>query len=110
MADVIEQAIRYPGFAFVNIQSPCVTYGEEGQQIKGLKAISETLESLGHNPADRLAAMDLAQSYGSKLHLGVFYRNPEPPPTYGDLVKERQDLLSQGALPKERILELFVKK
>jgi len=25
-------------------------------------------------------------------------------------VKERQDLLSQGALPKERILELFVKK
>ena len=81
-----------------------------GQQIKGLKAISESLESLGHNPADRLAAMDLAQHYGEKLHLGVFYRNPEPPPTYGDLVKERQDLLSKDALPKERILDLFIKK
>ena len=110
MAAIIEEAIRYPGFAFVNIQSPCVTYGDECQQIKGLKAISESLESLGHDPADRLAAMDLAQHYGDKLHLGVFYRNPAPPPTYGDLVKERQDLLSRDALPRERILDLFIKK
>ena len=110
MADVIEQAIRYPGFAFVNIQSPCVTYGEEGQQLKGLKAIAESLESLGHDSTDRLAAMDLAQHYGTKMHLGVFYRNPAPPPTYGDLVKERQELLSKDALPKERILDLFIKK
>ena len=61
-------------------------------------------------PADRLAAMDLAQQYGEKMHLGVFYRNPEPPPTYGDLVKERQTMLSKDALPKERILDLFIKK
>src|SRR5512140_93104 len=31
---MIEEAIRFPGFAFVNVQSPCVTYGEEEQQIK----------------------------------------------------------------------------
>jgi len=110
MAAVIEEAIRYPGFAFVNIQSPCVTYGEEAQQVKGLKAISQNLADIGHNAADRLAAMDLAQYYGSKLYLGVFYRNPEPPATYTDLVKERQALLSKDALPKERILDLFIKK
>jgi 2-oxoglutarate ferredoxin oxidoreductase subunit beta len=110
MAATIEEAIRYPGFAFVNIQSPCVTYGEEAQQIKGLKAISESLKELGHNPEDRLAAMDLAQHYGEKLHLGVFYRNPEPQPTYDALVRERQALLSKDALPKERILDLFIKK
>jgi 2-oxoglutarate ferredoxin oxidoreductase subunit beta len=110
MAAIIEAAIRYPGFAFVNIQSPCVTYGEEGQQMKALKAIAENLTDLGHNQANRLAAMDLAQQYGQKLHLGVFYQNPEPPPTYGDLVKERQALRSIDALPKERILDLFIKK
>ena len=110
MAAIIEEAIRYPGFAFVNIQSPCVTYGEEAQQFKGLKAIAENLDSIGHDPSDRLAAMNMAQDYGKKLHLGVFYRNPEPPPTYGDLVKERQAALSKDALPKERILELFLKK
>ena len=110
MASVIEEAIRYPGFAFVNIQSPCVTYGEEAQQVKGLKAISENLAELGHDSADRLAAMDLAQHYGSKLYLGVFYRNPEPPPTYTDLVQERQAQLAKDALPRERILDLFIKK
>ena len=110
IAALVEEAIRYPGFAFVNIQSPCVTYGEEEQQAKGLRAIQENLKDLGHDPADRLAAMDLAQHYGEKLHLGVFYRNPEPPPTYGELVQERQALLAQDALPPERILELFLKQ
>jgi 2-oxoglutarate ferredoxin oxidoreductase subunit beta len=109
MVAVMEEAIRYPGFSFVNIQSPCVTYGEEAQQMKGLKAIQVSLESIGHNPADRLAAMDLAQDYGTKMHLGVFYRNPEPPPTYGDLVKERQEQQAETAIARERILDLFIK-
>jgi len=87
-----------------------VTYGMEEQQLKGLKAMQESLEALGHDSTDRLAAMDLAQHYGRKLHLGVFYRNPEPPPTYGDLVKARQEELSKNALPVERILDLFIKK
>jgi 2-oxoglutarate ferredoxin oxidoreductase subunit beta len=109
MVAIMEEAIRYPGFSFVNIQSPCVTYGEQAQQMKGLKAIQVSLESIGHNPADRLAAMDLAQEYGTKLHTGVFYRNPEPPPTYGDLVKERQEQQAKIAIPRERILDLFIK-
>jgi hypothetical protein len=40
----------------------------------------------------------------------VFYRNPEPPPTYDALVRERQALLSKDAQPRERILDLFIKK
>ncbi|MBL0210916.1 MAG: 2-oxoacid:ferredoxin oxidoreductase subunit beta [Holophagaceae bacterium] len=110
MAAIIEEAIRFPGFAFVNLQSPCVTYGEECQQIKGLKAIMEPLDSIGHDPSDRMKAMDIAQYYGQKLHTGVLYRNPDPPPTYESMVKERQAELAKGALPKERILELFIKR
>ena len=109
MSAILEEALRYPGFSFVNVQSPCVTFGEEAQQMKGLKAITETLESLGHDASNRMAAMDLAQYYGRKLHLGVFYRNPEPPPTFEDLVRERQAVMAQDALPKERILDLFIK-
>jgi 2-oxoglutarate ferredoxin oxidoreductase subunit beta len=109
MVAIMEEAIRYPGFSFVNIQSPCVTYGEEAQQLKALKANQVSLESIGHNPADRLAAMDLAQEYGTKLYTGVFYRNPEPAPTYGDLVKERQEQQQATAVPRERILDLFIK-
>src|SRR5215475_5884250 len=34
LAQVIEEAIRYPGFAFVNVQSPCITFGEPESQLR----------------------------------------------------------------------------
>ena len=52
MTALIEEAIRYPGFSFVNIQSPCVTFGEEDQQLKAHKARMKPLASLGHDPAE----------------------------------------------------------
>jgi 2-oxoglutarate/2-oxoacid ferredoxin oxidoreductase subunit beta len=86
-----------------------VTYGEEWQQVKAQKALMQPLESLGHDPSDRLKAFDLAQEYTTKLYTGVFYKDPTPPPTYDSLVRERQAALSKDALPRERILDVFVK-
>ena len=110
LAALIEEAIRYPGFSFVNVQSPCVTYGEECQQIKEQKATMKSLKSLGHDPADKLRALDLAQAYGKELYTGVFYRNPNPPPAFEALVKERQATLGATAPSRERILEMFQQK
>ncbi len=108
LARIIEEAIRYPGFAFVNVQSPCVTYGEEEQQAKAQRARMKTLDSLGHDPKDRLAAMGLAQQYGHELHTGVFYRNPEPPTTYEAQVRQRQEELGRAKPSRARILDMFV--
>jgi len=110
LADIVEQAIRYPGFAFVNVQSPCVTFGQESQQVKAQKAAMVSLASLGHDPSNRLAAMDLAQQYGRALHTGVFYRNPDPPPTMDALVQVRQAEMASGAVAREKILDMFVQR
>jgi 2-oxoglutarate ferredoxin oxidoreductase subunit beta len=107
LARIIEEAIRYPGFAFVNVQSPCVTYGEEDAQVKAQKARVKALDALGHDPKDLLHALDLSRAYGEELYTGVFYRNPDPPPAQGALVRERQRELAQGARPREQILDLF---
>jgi 2-oxoglutarate ferredoxin oxidoreductase subunit beta len=107
LASLIEQAIRYPGFAFVNVQSPCVTFGSPEAQLRVHKTSLRRLEDLGHDPTDRLRAMDLAQLYGRELHTGVFYRTPTPPPTYEALVSERQESLRGSAAPASRILERF---
>jgi 2-oxoglutarate ferredoxin oxidoreductase subunit beta len=107
LAAVVEEAIRFPGFAFVNVQSPCVTYGQEEQQLKAHKAGMQTLASLGHDATDRLKAMALASEYGTKLYTGVFYRNPEPPPTYEAEARRRQQEAGAQGRPKERILEMF---
>jgi 2-oxoglutarate ferredoxin oxidoreductase subunit beta len=108
LAAVIEEAIRYPGFSFVNVQSPCVTFGSPDAQLRAHKASLQRLADLGHDATDRLRAMDLAQLYGRELHTGVFYRNPAPGPTYDALARERQEAQRASARPRERILEAFV--
>ncbi len=107
LATIIEEGIRFPGFAFINVQSPCVTYGQAEAQIKVQRETMQSLEKLGHDPANRLRAMELAQDYGSKLYTGVFYRNPDPPRTYEDSARERHDALRGTAQPKAKILDMF---
>ncbi len=107
LATVIEEGIRYPGFAFINVQSPCVTYGQAESQIKAHREIMQSLDKLGHDPANRLRAMELAQDYGTKLYTGVFYRDPKPAATYEAAARERQIALEGTALPKHKILEMF---
>lgn len=106
---ILEEAIRFPGFSFVNVQSPCVTFGAPEQQLKAHKEGLRKLSAIDYDPTHRMKAMALAQTYGKELWTGVFYRDPNPPPTYDALVRERQRHLAAGALPRERILDLFVK-
>jgi 2-oxoglutarate ferredoxin oxidoreductase subunit beta len=108
LASLVEEAIRFPGFAFVNIQSPCITFGSPEAQLRSHKASLERLEDLGHDPSDRLRAMDLAQAYGRRLLTGVYYRDPSPRPTYESLVRERQAELGADAPARARILDRFV--
>ncbi len=110
LAAMIEEGIRYPGFAFINVQSPCVTFGQPEWQVKQHRATMKPLASLGHDPKDRLRAMDLAQAYGKELYTGVLYRNPEPPATYEALVHQRQQVLGRDAPRRQDVLNAFIQK
>jgi 2-oxoglutarate/2-oxoacid ferredoxin oxidoreductase subunit beta len=108
LARLIEEGIRFPGFAFINVQSPCVTYGEEEQQLKAQKSKIQTVESIGHDPSDPARAFALARQYGEKLFTGILYRNPNPPPTYGHGVEQRHQSLRSQAVPRTQLFERFV--
>jgi 2-oxoglutarate ferredoxin oxidoreductase subunit beta len=107
LARIIEEGIRYPGFAFINVQSPCVTYGLEDQQLKAQKSTMQSLEELKHDSSDLLAALGLARDYGSKLYTGVFYRKPEPEPTFEAMARQRQQAFGAGTRPKHAIMDVF---
>jgi len=108
LAAIIEEAIRFPGFAFVNVQSPCVTFGEPDQQLKAHKEKMKSLAKMHYDPKYPLKAMALAQTYGRELYTGVFYRHPNPPPTYESLVKMRQKEMGKNAPPRSQVLDAFV--
>jgi 2-oxoglutarate ferredoxin oxidoreductase subunit beta len=65
---------------------------------------------MGHDSTSRIQALDRAQSYGTELLTGIYFHDPNPPPTLGSLVRERQESLRAGAPPRERILEMFVQR
>jgi 2-oxoglutarate ferredoxin oxidoreductase subunit beta len=108
LAAVIEEAIRFPGFAFVNVQSPCVTFGRPDEQLKQHKADMRPLASIGHDPSHRLQAMVLAQDYGKALYTGVLYRDPDPGATFEAAVKTRHAALDASREGRERVLERFM--
>ncbi len=108
LASLIEEGIRYPGFAFINVQSPCITFGQPEAQLKAHKAEMKSLASLGHDSSDRIAALTLAQDYGEKLYTGLFYRDDTPGGTYEEAVVARQAELAAKAVSRERILDAFV--
>ena len=107
LTDVIEAGLRYPGFAFINVQSPCITYGQPEAQLRQHKAEMLSLAASGHDATNRLAAMALAQDYGRVLHTGVFYRDPDPAPTAEHALAERRMAAGAPAGGRERILDLF---
>jgi 2-oxoglutarate ferredoxin oxidoreductase subunit beta len=108
LAAIIEEAIRFPGFAFVNVQSPCVTFGPPEAQLKTHKATMKPLRARGHDPTNRFRAMALAQSYGRVLHTGVFYKNPRPAMTFEAAVRARRQQPRDAARGRESILGTFI--
>ena len=104
LARMIEEAIRFPGFSFVNVQSPCITYGDPETQLKTQRARMRKLEAEGHDVTDRIRAMELAQEYGQTLYTGVFYRNPAPAPTYESQIRERQQALHGEDMALDQLL------
>ncbi|MCB1179462.1 MAG: 2-oxoacid:ferredoxin oxidoreductase subunit beta [Leptospiraceae bacterium] len=107
LAEIIEEGIRFPGFSFINVRSPCVTFGQDEDMLKAQKAHLQSLKDLNHDTGDWLKAMDYARSYHEKLYTGVFYKNPSPPPNFTELAKERRKQEKSKAKNKEDILEMF---
>ena len=64
---IIEAALQHPGFAFVDILSPCVTFFNTYDHYR---RITQPLPN-DHDPADLAAAMRRAQSV-KPLYLGIF--------------------------------------
>ena len=80
-ADLMLQAIRFPGFALVDILQPCVTFNKKNTYEWYGKMAYKLPE--GHDVADRGRAFALALEWEERIPLGVLYRKERP--TLGQL-------------------------
>ena len=81
LAKLINQGMEHEGFAMVHVQSPCTTYNDTFELIKGnpRKGIDPLLYEVPaeHDTADRGAAYNLIQRRG--VPMGVIYRDENRP-------------------------------
>lgn len=80
MIAIFKEALQHPGFAFVQVLSPCVSFYDTYDHYREIGApLPED-----HDPTDLMAAMHLAREQETQ-YLGIFYRDTERP-GYSDLV------------------------
>jgi len=76
LVGLIQQAIRHPGFALVDIMTPCVSFNKVNtfswhrERCKELPA--------DYDPTDWTAAMATSQVFGDTIPIGVIYKNERP--------------------------------
>jgi 2-oxoglutarate ferredoxin oxidoreductase subunit beta len=72
--------IQYPGFALIDVFSPCVTFNKQNT-YHWFRDRVYRLEDKGHDATSFPLAMERAMEWGTKLPIGLFYRNPNPRPS-----------------------------
>ena len=80
LAKLIGQGMDHPGFAIVHVQSPCTTYNDTYEQLKGnvkkgIEPLAYTLPE-GHDSGDKESARKVIRSPG--VPLGVIFREVRP--------------------------------
>ena len=81
MADLILQGMEHPGFAIVHVNSPCTTYNDTYELIKGnvKKGIAPSLWEIpsDHDASDKDAAKSIVAKGG--LPIGILYKDTSRP-------------------------------
>ncbi len=79
LLQLYKDGIQHPGFALIDVFSPCVTFNKHNS-YPWFRERVYTLEGEEHDTSNFHAAMDRALEWGDRIPIGLFYRNPDPPP------------------------------
>lgn len=106
-SDLMLQAIRFPGFALVDILQPCVTFNKKNTYQWYGKMVQKLPPD--HDVTDREKAMTLALEWEERIPLGVLYRREKP--TFEQLHPQVPGLpLGERETPEEAVRALLLRR
>ena len=74
---MITEAIMHKGCAVIDVFQPCSTYNKINTP-EWYKARIFKLEETGHDISDKMKALEMAQMWGDRIPIGVFYKTEKP--------------------------------
>jgi 2-oxoglutarate ferredoxin oxidoreductase subunit beta len=84
LTTLYQEGIRHPGFALIDVFSPCVTFNKQNTFAWFRERVYK-LEDEGHDAGDFTAAWTKALEWGERIPVGLFYRSPAPRPSIDSL-------------------------
>lgn len=93
---LIAQAVKYPGFALVDILTPCVSFNKFNTFAwykDHVRPLPQT-----YDPADKAAALAAAEPADDIFYTGVIYKREERP-----TMESHFPMLAQGALARQPV-------
>ena len=109
LSRLIQEGIRFKGFAFIDILQPCVSFNHVNTFQWYASRVYKINEEPGYDPENRMMAFKGAQEWGERIPIGILYQSKrstldeKQPAIQGiPLVKQK---VGQGSF--EKMLELF---
>jgi 2-oxoglutarate ferredoxin oxidoreductase subunit beta len=99
LADLVTAAVQHKGYALLEVLQPCVTFNKKNTYDWYRERVY-SLPGAGHDPGDRMAALERAFEWGERIPLGIFYQTRRP--TY----EEQVAALSAGPVATRRLTPL----
>jgi 2-oxoglutarate ferredoxin oxidoreductase subunit beta len=78
LVELIKGAIMHPGFALVDVFSPCVTYNKDNT-YQWFNPRVKALEDQAHDPTNYDAAMKKGFMWGDEIPIGLFWKRTDLP-------------------------------
>jgi len=99
LKNLIMEAIKHRGFAFIDVFQPCVTFNYLNTYDWFRQRVYK-LEEDGHDVTDRKKALEKAFEWGDRIPIGIFYNKERP--TYHDNLPHVKDV-PLTKLPTENV-------
>lgn len=102
LADLLVEAIRHPGFALVDVFSPCPTFNQD-QTDEFYRSMTYDVPA-DHDPTDRVQAFSLAFSERG-YPIGLIYKHPNKPSILDEQRTLRERFAGLGSI--EELFQRF---
>ncbi|MBV8632182.1 MAG: 2-oxoacid ferredoxin oxidoreductase, partial [Silvibacterium sp.] len=93
LTELIRQGIQHPGFSFLDVFSPCVTYNHDNTYQWFRPRVKKLEDDSSYDASDWTAAMEKSVLWGEEIPIGKFFERTDVPPLH-----IAEPVLSQGPL------------
>jgi len=92
---LIQEGIRHRGFSYIEVLQPCPSMNKVNSLAWYKSRFKDLTDDESHDPTDRCAALEAAETWGDTIPGGVLYRQPGP------CFEDHLPVLDKGALVKQ---------